>query len=213
MNVLLEFDAIQLNLIKGALATSGNYRHYIEAGGKQYGHILDPRTGYPSESDVLSASVIAPDCLTADALATAIIVGGSSFGKDLITGNPDPVEGFESGASGVAIDDDNFVYITQQDVVVKYSVIEDDDGTLSLKEEYASPPLDSGGDVSHLFIEDNYVERTNESKRTLYAIRGSELYMTEDTGQNFDAVSSIKLDNKGSGIVVSGMFATALRSN
>ena len=82
-------SAIQLNLIKGALATSGNYRHYIEAGGKQYGHILDPRTGYPSESDVLSASVIAPDCLTADALATAIIVGGSSFGKDLITGNPD----------------------------------------------------------------------------------------------------------------------------
>ena len=80
-------SAIQLNLSTGALATSGNYRHFIEAGGKQYGHIIDPRTGYPAETDVLSASVIAKDCMTADALATAIMVGGSTFGKELIMGD------------------------------------------------------------------------------------------------------------------------------
>ena len=82
-------SAVQLNLSSGALATSGNYRHFIEAGGKQYGHIIDPRTGYPAETDVLSASVIANDCMTADALATAIMVGGSTFGKDLIMGDSD----------------------------------------------------------------------------------------------------------------------------
>ena len=59
----------------------------------------------------------------------------------LVAGNPDQIEGFESGASGVAIDDDNFVYVTQQNTVVKYSVIEDDDGTLSLKEEYSLSTL------------------------------------------------------------------------
>ena len=80
--------AIQFSLTDNALATSGNYRHYIESGGKTYGHIIDPRTGWPSDSDVLSASVIATDCMTADALATAIMVGGSEFGKQLITGNP-----------------------------------------------------------------------------------------------------------------------------
>ena len=77
-------SAIQFDLSEGALATSGNYRHYIEAGGNRFGHIIDPRTGYPAESDVLSASVIAKDCMTADALATAIMVGGSQFGMNLI---------------------------------------------------------------------------------------------------------------------------------
>ena len=117
----------------------------------------------------------------------------------LVTGNPDQIERFESGASGVAIDDDNFVYVTQQDTVVKYSVIEDDDGTLSLKEEYASPALlsGSGDDVTHLFTEDNYV----------YAVRGSYIHMIEDSGQNFGAVSSVELDNRASGIVVSGDYA------
>ncbi|MFT4524029.1 MAG: thiamine biosynthesis lipoprotein [Bacteroidia bacterium] len=82
-------SAIQFSLTDKALATSGNYRHYIESDGKTYGHIIDPRTGWPSRSDVLSASVIAPDCMTADALATAIMVAGSEFGKTLITENPD----------------------------------------------------------------------------------------------------------------------------
>lgn len=82
-------SAIQFSLRDKALATSGNYRHNIESGGKTYGHIIDPRTGWPSESDVLSASVIAPDCMTADALATAIMVGGSEFGKQLITSRPE----------------------------------------------------------------------------------------------------------------------------
>ena len=112
-----------------------------------------------------------------------------------IVGNPDQIEEFESGASGVAIDDDNFVYVTVNDGFVKYSVIEGNDGALSLKEEYASPSL--ALDLKHLFIEDNYV----------YAVKGSDIYMFEDSGHGFNIVKSKNLDNAVSGIVVSGDYA------
>lgn len=56
-----------------ALATSGDYRRGIMLGDRTVSHILDPRTGLPA-TDVISASVIAPDCATADALSTAFSV-------------------------------------------------------------------------------------------------------------------------------------------
>jgi thiamine biosynthesis lipoprotein len=56
-----------------ALATSGNYRRSITVAGRAVAHILDPRTGRPAD-DVISASVIAPDCAMADALSTAFSV-------------------------------------------------------------------------------------------------------------------------------------------
>jgi thiamine biosynthesis lipoprotein len=59
-----------------SLATSGNYRKFIEIGGQRYGHTIDPRTGRPAMSTLLSASVIADDCATADALGTALMVLG-----------------------------------------------------------------------------------------------------------------------------------------
>lgn len=59
-----------------ALATSGNYRNYRILNGKKYGHILDPVSGRSIQSDLSSASVLAPDCLTADAYATAFMVMG-----------------------------------------------------------------------------------------------------------------------------------------
>ena len=59
-----------------SLATSGNYRKFIEIGGKRYGHTIDPRTGRPAMNSLLSASVIADDCATADALGTALMVMG-----------------------------------------------------------------------------------------------------------------------------------------
>lgn len=62
------------HLTEGAMATSGNYRIYFEHQGKYYSHIIDPRTGYPTTSKVLSATVVAPDCATADALATAFMI-------------------------------------------------------------------------------------------------------------------------------------------
>ena len=61
---------------KNGMATSGNYRNYYIKDGKRYAHIIDPTTGYPAEQNILSATIIAPDCMTADAYATAFMVMG-----------------------------------------------------------------------------------------------------------------------------------------
>ncbi|MFK7845359.1 MAG: FAD:protein FMN transferase [Rhodothermales bacterium] len=58
------------------LATSGNYRNFYVQEGRKYVHTISPFTGYPKESDLLSASVLANDCMTADAYATAFMVMG-----------------------------------------------------------------------------------------------------------------------------------------
>lgn len=67
-----------LSLCDKSLATSGNYRNFYVKDGKKYSHTIDPHTGYPSETDVLSATVIANDCMTADAYATAFVAMGMS---------------------------------------------------------------------------------------------------------------------------------------
>lgn len=57
-----------------AIATSGDYRNFFRQDGKTYSHIIDPRNGFPVKNQVTSASVIAPDCMAADGLATALMV-------------------------------------------------------------------------------------------------------------------------------------------
>lgn len=59
-----------------AIATSGSYRKFQERDGKRYSHCIDPRTGYPVEHSLLSVTVIASDCMHADAYATAFMVMG-----------------------------------------------------------------------------------------------------------------------------------------
>ena len=63
-------------LIDEALATSGNYRNVYEVNGQKFSHTINPVTGFPERSRLLSASVFAPDCMTADAYATACMVAG-----------------------------------------------------------------------------------------------------------------------------------------
>ncbi|WP_424963203.1 FAD:protein FMN transferase [Ekhidna sp.] len=67
-----------------SLATSGNYRNYFEKEGKIYAHIIDPRTGYTAKHNLLSASVFASDCMTADAYATAFMVLGLEYSKEIM---------------------------------------------------------------------------------------------------------------------------------
>ena len=67
-----------LELEDKAVATSGDYEQYFIKGSKRYAHIFDPRTGYPVDEGVCSVTVIASDCLTADALATSIFVLGKN---------------------------------------------------------------------------------------------------------------------------------------
>ena len=58
------------------LATSGNYRNYFEEDGQKYGHTIDPVSGKPIQHSLLSATVVARDCMSADAFATAFMVMG-----------------------------------------------------------------------------------------------------------------------------------------
>ncbi len=64
-------NSVELN--NKAMATSGTYRKYkIDENGRRYTHIIDAKTGYPSQSNILSISVIAENCMAADAYATAL---------------------------------------------------------------------------------------------------------------------------------------------
>lgn len=67
-----------------ALATSGDYRSYILEGGVRRSHVIDPRTGRPVANGVVSASVLAPSCMQADGLATAVMVMGAEAGLTLV---------------------------------------------------------------------------------------------------------------------------------
>lgn len=66
-----------------AVATSGNYRNFRQAGGQRFGHVLDPRSGWPTANQVVSATVLHPSAMRADALATALLVLGESEGMAL----------------------------------------------------------------------------------------------------------------------------------
>ena len=72
-----------------ALATSGNYRRFYIENGEKFSHTIDPRTGYQSEQNILSASVSASDCMTADAFATAFMVLGLDKSKEILDARPE----------------------------------------------------------------------------------------------------------------------------
>lgn len=79
----------QFKLTDKAVATSGNYRNYFEQDGVRYTHILDPASGKPEQTNLLSVTVIAPDCITADAYATAFMVLGIERSKNIIQRHPE----------------------------------------------------------------------------------------------------------------------------
>jgi len=72
-----------------AMATSGNYRNFYYRGGKKYAHTIDPKTGYPVQHSLLSATVLAKNCATADAYATSFMVMGIERAKALLERHPE----------------------------------------------------------------------------------------------------------------------------
>ncbi len=64
-----------------AVATSGNYRKFVIVDGIKYGHHIDPKTGYPTKNNLLSASIFAKDCISSDANATGVLVLGLEKAK------------------------------------------------------------------------------------------------------------------------------------
>ncbi len=76
-----------ITLDNKSLATSGNYRQFYEKDGKKYAHTIDPSTGYPALSNLLSSTVVAENCITADAYATAFMVMGLEKAKEFLSNN------------------------------------------------------------------------------------------------------------------------------
>jgi len=77
-----------IHLKDKALATSGNYRNFYVKNGKRYAHTIDPHTGYPVQHSLLSSSVLANNCMTADAYATAFMVMGVEKAKKIVENDP-----------------------------------------------------------------------------------------------------------------------------
>ena len=78
-----------LNITDMAMATSGNYRNFYYKNGKKYAHTIDPKTGYPVQHNILSATVLASDCATADAYATSFMVLGLDGAMKILEQHPE----------------------------------------------------------------------------------------------------------------------------
>jgi thiamine biosynthesis lipoprotein len=89
----------------GAVVTSGDYERCFFAEGRRYHHLIDPRTGRPAASGLISATVVAPSGLTADALSTALFVAGLEKGLKWIV--------CAGGAGAVVIDEGMRVFVTR----------------------------------------------------------------------------------------------------
>lgn len=86
------------------IVTSGNYRKFYVRDGKKYAHTVDPRTGYPVDHTLLSATIVAPDATLADAYATYCMVIGLDASRDFLESRPD--------LEGCLIYDDNGLFRT-----------------------------------------------------------------------------------------------------
>ena len=73
-----------VTLAEGFVSTSGSYEKYFEQDGVLYHHLLDPKTGYPAESGLVSVTVVAKSGVLSDALSTACFVLGREDGMKLL---------------------------------------------------------------------------------------------------------------------------------
>ncbi len=88
LNTTNEIQTI-LNVTDKAMATSGNYRNFYYKNGKRFAHTIDPRTGYPVQHNILSATVLADSCTIADAYATSFMVMGLEKSQKILARNPE----------------------------------------------------------------------------------------------------------------------------
>ena len=78
-----------LNVSDIAMATSGNYRNFYYKNGKKYAHTIDPKTGFPVQHNILSSTVLAKTCATADAFATSFMVLGLDGAQKILKKHPE----------------------------------------------------------------------------------------------------------------------------
>ncbi|MBN1769927.1 MAG: FAD:protein FMN transferase [Deltaproteobacteria bacterium] len=94
---------VQFPLRDRAVVTTGDYEHFLEAGGQRWSHVIDPATGFPAIRCV-SATVVHASAMVADALATAAFILGPTAGLELVRGYP--------GAEAVVIDPNLGVHVS-----------------------------------------------------------------------------------------------------
>lgn len=109
-----------LYLTQGGVATSGNYRNFYYKNGRRYAHTIDPKTGYPIQQDILSSTVIAQDCMTADAYATAFMVMGSAAALELLAQDTTLMAYFIVEADSTSSDDNRTYDIIYSPSLQKY---------------------------------------------------------------------------------------------
>ncbi len=108
-----------IELTDKVFAVSGTYERFFEEGGETYHHILDPKTGKPANSDIVSVGIIHEDGAVADFYSTALFVSGKQSAIDYFTG----------GGSGIFLDNENNIYVSKDlegsfDVLVSgYNII------------------------------------------------------------------------------------------
>ena len=94
-----------VSVVDQAVVISGDYqRYYTDSQGKRHHHILDPRTGYPAESGLVSVSIVTENSLVADALSTIVFVAGLEQGLEFMRSFPQ--------TEAVLVDADLQVYVT-----------------------------------------------------------------------------------------------------
>ncbi len=86
-----------------AISTSGDYQRFFMQDGKRYHHLLDPKTGYPADSGLISVSVIAPEGYLADSLSTAVFILGAEKGMKLLKSR---------GIEGILVDTNKNIFLT-----------------------------------------------------------------------------------------------------
>ncbi|TEB14652.1 Thiamine biosynthesis lipoprotein ApbE precursor [Pelotomaculum sp. FP] len=95
-----------VSVVDKAVVTSGDYqRYFIDSNGKRHHHILDPSTGYPAESGLVSVTIVADSSTVADALSTILFVAGMGKGLGLLRRFP--------GAEAIIVDMGLQVYVTE----------------------------------------------------------------------------------------------------
>lgn len=96
--------ALNISVIKKSVVTSGSYERYFEVGGKKFHHIINPSTGYPSESDIISATIISDNSIDGDGLSTGVYIMGVQKAMKLI----EEIKGIDA----IFITENKEVYIT-----------------------------------------------------------------------------------------------------
>jgi thiamine biosynthesis lipoprotein len=95
-----------VSVVNQTMVTAGDYqRYFTDNKGKRHHHILNPFTGYPSESGLMSVSIVADSSVVADALSTILFVAGMEKGLELLRNYPE--------AESIIVDQDLRVYVTQ----------------------------------------------------------------------------------------------------